>query len=437
MVNFVRVAKPQAGDLEREDLLRRIRIFMLVWLLTATMLAGVCHARESEQYQTGVKLPLTGLYLSTTVDFSTATNQETQQTKSPQADKLPPVNVPKPKSLGSTVEFKSLSDAPRTQAITRPEDSDSQQSGTASLSGTVVDKNGDLLEGAQVTLTGPSGSPVRTVQSGSNGEFEFTGLKPDIYKLTVNAPGMSTFTSPPIPLDAGEFRILPPIILPVSTVTTTVIVSAGKDEQLSKEQVHIAEEQRIAGFIPNFYSSYDWNAPPMLAKHKFQLSIRSILDPFSFLTVAGLASAEQHQNVFPEYGSGIEGYGKRYGAAFANHVSGILLGRAVYPSIFRQDPRYFYKGKGTVGSRVLYAISAAVIARGDDGRWKPNYSRVLGHFSAAAISNLYYPASDRGASLVVFNGLAGLGANAVSNLIREFVLKGFTSHIPKGANGQP
>jgi hypothetical protein len=65
--------------------------------------------------------------------------------------------------------------------------------------------------------------------------------------------------------------------------------------------------------------------------------------------------------------------------------SGYLLGRAVYPSIFHQDPRYFYKGKGSIGSRALYAISAAVIARGDDGRWKPNYSRVLGSFSAAAI----------------------------------------------------
>ena len=90
-----------------------------------------------------------------------------------------------------------------------------------------------------------------------------------------------------------------------------------------------------------------------------------------------------------------------------------------------------------IGSRVLYAISTAVIARGDDGRWQPNYSRVLGHFSAAAISNLYYPPSDRGASLVVFNGLAGIGENAVSNLVREFVLKRFTSHVPKGANGQP
>jgi len=78
-----------------------------------------------------------------------------------------------------------------------------------------------------------------------------------------------------------------------------------------------------------------------------------------------------------------------------------------------------------------------VIARGDDGRSKPNPSLVLGNFSAAAISNLYYPASDRGALLVVLNGLAGMGAGAVSNLIREFVLKGITSHVPKEANGQP
>jgi len=206
---------------------------------------------------------------------------------------------------------------------------------------------------------------------------------------------------------------------------------------VAEEQLKIAEDQRVGGVIPNFYSSYDWNAPPMQAKQKMQLGIRSIIDPVSFLSVAGVAGAEQYKNVFPAYGGGIEGYGKRYGAAMANHASGTLLGRAVFPSIFHQDPRYFYKGKGSVGSRALYAISAAVIARGDDGRWKPNYSRVLGNFSAAAISNLYYPASDRGGSLVLLNGVAGIGADAVANLIREFVLKGITSHVPKGANGEP
>jgi hypothetical protein len=248
---------------------------------------------------------------------------------------------------------------------------------------------------------------------------------------------MSASTSIQIPLRTGESHIVPPVTLAVSGVTTNVTVTSGNKEQLAEEQLRIAVQQRIGGVIPNFYSTYDWNAPPMQAKQKFQLSVRSIFDPVSFLAVAGVAGAEQYKNVFPGYGSGIEGYGKRYAAAFANHVSGTLLGRAVYPAIFHQDPRYFYKGKGSIRSRALYAISAAVIARGDDGQWKPNYSRVLGNFSAAAISNLYYPASDRGGSLVIFNGLAGTGADAVSNLIREFVLKRITSHVPKGANGQP
>ena len=341
-------------------------------------------------------------------------------------------------SFSSTAHHDTLPDAPQPAQVTTPSGAnDSQQTGTGSLSGTVLDTNREVVQGARVTLLTPSGSTIRTVESGSDGQFAFTGLPPDVYKLTVTAPGMSTFTSTQIPLHAGEACIVLAVTLSVASVNTNVTVTAGNKEELAEQQVQIAVQQRIGGFIPNFYSTYDWYAPPMEAKQKFQLSIRSIIDPVSFLATAGIAGAEQYKNIFPAYGGGIEGYGKRYGAALANHVSGTLLGRAVYPSIFHQDPRYFYKGKGSIRSRALYAISAAVIARGDDGQWKPNYSRVLGHFSAAAISNLYDPASDRGGSLVVLNGLAGTGADAVANLIREFVLKGITSHVPKGANGQP
>jgi hypothetical protein len=341
-------------------------------------------------------------------------------------------------SFSSATLGSSLPDAPQPQQVTSSTGaSDSQQTGSGSITGTVLDTNRGVLQGARVTLVGLSGSTVRTVESGMNGQFAFTSLVPDVYKLTVTAPGMSTFTLPQIPLRASEAHITPAVTLSVSAVSTSVTVTGESKEKLSEQQVQIAVQQRVVGVIPNFYSTYDWNAPPMLAKQKFQLSIRSIVDPVSFLAVAGIAGAEQYKNVFPAYGSGIEGYGRRYGAAMANHVSGNLLGRAVYPSIFHQDPRYFYKGKGSIGSRALYAISAAVIARNDDGRWKPNYSRVLGNFSAAAISNLYYPASDRGASLVIFNGLAGTGADAVSNLIREFLLKRITSHVLPGANGQP
>jgi len=340
--------------------------------------------------------------------------------------------------FSSTTQDGALSDAPQPAQDTTPSGAnDSRLTDTGSLSGTVLDTNRDVLQGARVTLVDRVGAAIQTVESGSNGQFAFTGLPPDVYKLTVTAAGMNTFTSTQIPLHAGEAHIVPAVTLSVAGGTTSVTVTAGSKEELAEEQVQIAVQQRIGGVIPNFYSTYDWNAPPMQVKQKFQLSIRSLIDPVSFLTVAGIAGVQQHNNAFPEYGGGIEGYGKRYGAALANNVSGILLGRAIYPSIFHQDPRYFYKGKGGIRSRALYAISAAVIARGDDGRWKPNYSSVLGRFSAAAISNLYYPSSDRGASLVVFNGLAGIGEGAVRNLIGEFVLKRITSHVPKGANGQP
>ena len=340
-------------------------------------------------------------------------------------------------SLKSTADDSAPPSAPQpAQAAGQAGSTGRSQIGTGIISGTVIDTTGDVLQGAQVRLAGPLSVDVWTVVSGNDGQFAFTGLPPSTYKITVTGSGMSTFISDQIQLHAGEVWIVPPVTLTVSGGSTSVTVTGSKEE-LAEQQVHIAVQQRIGGVIPNFYSSYDWNAPPMQTKQKFQLSVRSIIDPVSFLIVAGIAGAEQYHNVFPEYGGGIEGYGKRYGAALANHVSATLLCRAVYPSIFHQDPRYFYKGKGTIRSRAFYAISAAVMTRADDGRWKPNYSNVLGNFSAAAISNLYYPEADRGASLVLFNGLANTGADAAANLIREFFLKGITTHVPKVANGQP
>ena len=342
-------------------------------------------------------------------------------------------------TLGIVDEDAALPNAPQPQGLQKNSPSPlngAEQSGAGTISGTILDANQDVVQGAQVTLETNSGAPTRTVQSGSDGQFVFTGLPSDTYSITATAPGMKPFTSSGITLHAAEAHIMTPISLAVSGGATSVTVNGSK-QALSKQQEHIAVQQRVVGVIPNFYSAYDWSAPPMLSQQKMQLGLRSVLDPVSFLSVAGIAGAEQYENIFPSFGGGFEGYSKRYGAALANHFSSTMLGRAVFPSIFHQDPRYFYKGKGSIKSRAFYAISAAVIAKGDNGHWQPNYSRVLGNFSAAAISNLYYPAADRGGSLVLLNGLAATGGDAFANLIREFVLKKFTSHVPDGGVGEP
>lgn len=337
-------------------------------------------------------------------------------------------------SFGSNAET-ALPDAPAPAQTSGLAFNDVQQSAAASITGTVLDSNHEVLPGARVTAAGQSTSVIRTGEAGSNGEFAFSGLPPDAYELKVTAPGMNPFTSSEISLHRGETRLVS-VTLAVFGGATSITVSGNKEE-LAEQQVQIAVGQRLGGILPNFYSSYDWTAPPMAAKQKLKLSFRSIIDPVSFLTIGGTSGMQQYRNTFPAYGGGIEGYGKRYGTNLANHVTGILLSRGVYPSIFHQDPRYFYKGNGSIQSRMFYAISAAVVARGDDGRRKPNYSHLLGTFSAAGISNVYYPASDRGASVVLLNGLAGTGASAVSNLLREFVFKKITSHAPKERNGNP
>jgi hypothetical protein len=250
-------------------------------------------------------------------------------------------------SSRSTAHDDSLPDAPQpAQGTTPPGANDSRQTGTGSLSGTVLDTNRNVLLGARVTLANLSGSAIQSVESGSNGQFAFTGLPPDVYKLTVTAAGMNTFTSTQIPIHAGETRIVPPVTLSVAGGTTSVTVTAGNKEKLAEEQVQIAVQQRISGVIPNFHSTYDWNAPPMQAKQKFQLSIRSIIDPVSFLTVAGIAGAQQYRDIFPAYGGGIEGYRKRYGA----------LARAVR-DICRSDCQGAMMGGGSRITRTCSATS--------------------------------------------------------------------------------
>lgn len=316
-------------------------------------------------------------------------------------------------------------DAPQSSASAKEPGDAQSAKGSGSISGTVLSADGSEIEGARVELSQSDGTGKRIEQSGGNGAFDFTGLPAGTFELAVSGPGWGTYVSPAIRLGSGEFRIVPHVVLPVVTSASVTVV--GNSAALAEEQVHIAVQQRVLGVFPNFYSSYDWNAPPMGGKQKFQLALRSAVDPTTFLADGVVAGVEQKANVFPSFGGGAEGYSKRYASAYANSVTNRMLSNAVFPAVFHQDPRYFYRGTGSFSSRAMYAIEAAVMARGDDGRWEPNYSHICGSFAAGAMSNLYYPAENRGAMLTVANGLVGIAEEAGANLVREFVLKRFTT----------
>ena len=327
-----------------------------------------------------------------------------------------------------------LPDAPEITAPSpAPGTASASRQPSAIVSGTVVDTNGAELTGVEVTLAGPV---ERQMVTGSNGEFTFSNLPAGDFLLKVSGKGMSTITIPDIVLHAGEVRFFPKIVLPVASAATSVEVVASP-EQLAEKQIHLEMQQRVFGILPNFYTSYDWNAEHLWAKQKFQLALREETDPITIVDVAAVAGAEQFVNRFPGYGSGPVGYFKRFGAAYGDNAAGDFIGSALLPSLFHQDPRYFYKGTGSFMSRALYAMSFAVMCRGDNGRRQVNYSHILGNFAAGAISNLYVPERNEGASLILSQGLIDTAADAGGDLLREFVLRGFTTHIATGKSGTP
>jgi hypothetical protein len=328
----------------------------------------------------------------------------------------------------------------------------STQEVAGSIYGAVVDQSGAVISGARVELTrddlarddrtqsaggiterdgtGEAQSRPQEVLSGDDGQFSFPNVAPGPFKITVTSVGFETQTSSGV-LVAGEVHTVPQIALSVAENITDVQVSLSLS-QVAEAQLKDEEKQRVLGFIPNFYVTYDPHPLPLDPKQKFELAWKTTIDPVNFAIVGGIAGAEQAMNSFSGYGQGAQGYAKRYGAAFADGAIGTFIGSAILPSILKQDPRYFYKGTGSKRSRIMYAIANAVICKGDNGRWQANYSSILGNLAAGGISNLYYPSKNRhGVGLTFANAAIGIGANAGTNIVEEFLMRRFTPKLPK------
>lgn len=304
------------------------------------------------------------------------------------------------------------------------------------ISGTVVDRSGAVVAAARVKLTRDDMSPAQEAVSGNDGQFSFDNAAPGPFHLAItSAEGFAAQMFSGV-LHPGEILTVPPITLSVATAMTEVQVGVSTVE-IAEEQIKDEEKQHVLGVIPNFYVSYVPDAAPLTSKQKFELAWKTSVDPVSFVLIGAIAGIQQAQNDFSGYGQGAEGYGKRYGASYANFVSGTFIGAAILPSLLKQDPRYFYKGTGSPRSRFFYAIASSVICKGDNGRWQANYSNIVGNLAAGGISNLYYPAKDReGAELTLENGMLGIGATAAANLLEEFLIRKLTPGVHKSGSSK-
>lgn len=154
---------------------------------------------------------------------------------------------------------------------------------------------------------------------------------------------------------------------------------------------------RLFGFIPNYATveAGTGNNAVLTTGAKFRLTLQGAFDPYEFAIVGALTGVNQAEGQNPWSGHGFVGYTKSYAVAFANQAIGNVMTGAVFPSLLRQDPRYFQRSHGSFLRRFLYAGSRIFVTRGDSGKEQFNYSEFAGNAAAAAISNLYEPASSR------------------------------------------
>ena len=302
----------------------------------------------------------------------------------------------------------------------------------AHIIGTITDTNGDLIPGATITLDGGSMSP-QTAVANDNGAFEIDNIIPGAeYQVKVTANGFVDWKSSRFSLSPGQFDILDEIKLTVLGETTSVTVVAVSREELAAEEVRIEEHQRVLGFIPNFYVSYDKHPEPLTAKLKFRLAMKVAVDPVTFAGSSFVAAVDQASH-YPNYQEGLKGYGQRFGSVYADGLIDIMVGGAILPSILHQDPRYFYQGTGTRRSRWTHALLSPIICRSDNGNSRPNYSSIGGYLASGAIANAYYPETNRGPGLLSRIFAIDLGANVANGVLQEFVLKRLT-RTAKGQN---
>jgi Carboxypeptidase regulatory-like domain len=298
------------------------------------------------------------------------------------------------------------------------------QTKTGSILGTVADVNNDPVPDATVVLQGPTGNRLTFVTK-DDGSFAFHDVTPGIvYRITITAEGLAEWNSS-VTLERGQDKTLNDIKLRITAVQRTVNVGYSSKE-IAAQQLKAEEQQRVLRFIPNIYVTYDPHPEPLTTRMKFHLAYKGLTHPTFFVLEAAWAGIQQAANT-PDWPQTAKGYSYRFGANLAGGATESLFANAILPSLLHQDPRYFYQGSGAKGSRAWHAFLAPIVCQGDNGKSQPNYSQIGGLLISGAIANTYYPSSNRGAGLILRNFGTNMGIHVALGLAQEFILDKFTS----------
>jgi hypothetical protein len=169
--------------------------------------------------------------------------------------------------------------------------------------------------------------------------------------------------------------------------------------------------------------------PPLTAGQKVRRAFRrAFLSPAPYaITAFNAALTQAGEDELPnkDFEDEFGDWASRFARSFATRTTRTLFGSGFYPAIFKQDPRYDRAQKKGFLPRTGHAVSRVFVTRDDDGNVEPNYSRIAGSFTAAAMANIWErstPGHDRIGTDATFRRFGRSFINdALTNVIfREF-----------------
>jgi hypothetical protein len=206
-----------------------------------------------------------------------------------------------------------------------------------------------------------------------------------------------------------------------SETASTESTAPDADKPVDPADLAADSKNRIFGVVPNYTTVEGFGkVEPITSAQSFKMAALDSFDPFVYPLFGFIAGVAQAQKSPPSWPQDWEGYGKRYGLAFADNTMCSLITTGLMPSLLKQDPRY-YQGRATgFFSRLAYAASRSVVTKSRAGDPQFNLSEIGGTLIVANVANLYYPPEERN----VTDTLARWGSQAmwdtVANELKEF-----------------
>lgn len=197
--------------------------------------------------------------------------------------------------------------------------------------------------------------------------------------------------------------------------------NSKKSPDIKKQEETGTSNDRLFYALPNFLTMETKNVPPLTPKQKFWVVTRGSFDYIQIPWYGFLAGVSQAENSEPGFGQGAAGYGKRYGAYFADGTIENYMVGAVLPSLLRQDPRFYQSGQGGFWHRTGHAIGRIFVTPTDSGGRQFNYSEIIGSAMAAGISTYsYHPKGDRNLPNTASVWGSQVGYDTITFVVKEF-----------------